>query len=111
MEKTGAAQFKWINGGHIAQPPPGFDAYFGPGPLYRFIDFDGVSQLDDMLSKLREFPEGLTAEDTMRRLVGDQQTFSAPAVRSTLDRLIKVLDEDPEITASIWLYRVLGLHD
>jgi hypothetical protein len=53
-----------------------------------------------MLSKLREFPEGLTAEDTMRRLVGDRQSFSAAAVRSTLARLIKVLDEDSDITVS-----------
>ncbi|KZZ91760.1 Serine hydrolase FSH [Moelleriella libera RCEF 2490] len=97
-EKCSSAEFKWVNGAHVAQPPPGFDEYFGPGPLYRFIDIDGVSALDDMLSKLREFPEGLTAEDTMRRLVGQRAQFSATAVRSTLDRLIKTLDEDPSIT-------------
>ncbi|KAK2595359.1 hypothetical protein QQS21_006895 [Conoideocrella luteorostrata] len=98
VEKSGTAEFKWINGAHSATPPPGFEAYFGPGPLYRFIDFDGVSELDDMLSKLREFPEGLNAEDTMRRLIGDNQAFTAPAVRRTLGRLIDMLDEDPEIT-------------
>lgn len=68
--------------------------------MYRFIDFDGVNELDNMMSKLREFPEGLTAEDTMRRLVGDQGTFSAPAVRNTLTRLISILDDDPNITVS-----------
>ncbi|EFY88041.1 hypothetical protein MAC_05905 [Metarhizium acridum CQMa 102] len=54
-----------------------------------------------MLSKLRGFLEDMTAEDTMRALVGGQQSFSAPAVRNTLRRLIKALDEDPDITATI----------
>ncbi|KAG6097869.1 hypothetical protein E4U31_004889 [Claviceps sp. LM219 group G6] len=98
VEKKGLAQFKWINGGHAATPPPGFDEYFGPGPLYRFIDFDGVSELDDILSRLREIPQGMTAEDAMRRLVGDKPSFKATAIQNTLDRLMIILDEDPEIT-------------
>ncbi|KAG6321610.1 hypothetical protein E4U22_001697 [Claviceps purpurea] len=98
VEKKGLARFKWINGGHAATPPPGFDEYFGPGPLYRFIDFDGVSELDDILSRLRDIPQGITAEDAMRRLVGDKPSFKATAIQNTLDRLIMVLDEDPEIT-------------
>ncbi|KAG6049141.1 hypothetical protein E4U17_006919 [Claviceps sp. LM77 group G4] len=98
VEKRGLARFKWINGGHAATPPPGFDEYFGPGPLYRFIDFDGVSELDDILSRLREIPQGTTAEDAMRRLVGDRSSFKATAIQDTLDRLMMILDEDPEIT-------------
>ncbi|KAG5934393.1 hypothetical protein E4U59_006250 [Claviceps monticola] len=98
VEKKGLARFKWINGGHAATPPPGFDEYFGPEPLYRFIDFDGVSELDDILSRLRDMPQGITAEDAMRKLVGDKPSFKATAIQNTLDRLMMVLDEDPEIT-------------
>lgn len=101
VEKKGLARFKWINGGHAATPPPGFDEYFGPGPLYRFIDFDGVSELDDMLSRLRDIPQGMTAEDAMRRLVGDKPSFQATAIQNTLDRLMMILDEDPEITVRL----------
>lgn len=79
-------------------PPAGFDDYFGPGPLYRFIDFDGVSELDDITSKLREIPQGLTAEDAMRRLIGNKQSFHASSVRNTLNSLIGVLDLDSSIT-------------
>ncbi|PNY26862.1 uncharacterized protein TCAP_03220 [Tolypocladium capitatum] len=89
--------FRWIDGGHIATPPPGFDHYFGTPPLYRFIDFDGVSELDDMLTKVRELPEGMTAEDTIRRLVGEREVFSGPAVKTALGRLFEIIDEDPEI--------------
>ncbi|KAG5984185.1 hypothetical protein E4U55_005798 [Claviceps digitariae] len=98
VERTGPTQFKWINGGHPATPPAGFDEYFGPGPLYRFIDFDGVSELDDILLKIRDIPAGLTAEDAMRRLIGEKQSFNASAVQNTLNRLMGVLDLDPTIT-------------
>ncbi|KAG6017862.1 hypothetical protein E4U54_001776 [Claviceps lovelessii] len=98
VERTSPTRFKWINGGHPVMPPAGFDDYFGPGPLYRFIDFDGVSELDDITSKLREIPQGLTAEDAMRRLIGNKQSFHASSVRNTLNSLIGVLDLDSSIT-------------
>ena len=97
IEKSGSVNFKWIDGAHDAQPPPGFDSYFGSPPLYRFIDFDGTTELDDMMSKIRDLPEGLTAEDTMRRLVGGKEMFKGPAVKSTLERIFEILDDDPEI--------------
>jgi hypothetical protein len=97
IEKPGAVDFKWIDGGHKATPPAGFETYFGAPPLYRFINFDGISWLDDALTKIRHIPEGLSAEDTMRLLIGDEDVFSAPAVKSTMDRLIEILDEDHEI--------------
>ncbi|KAK3172948.1 hypothetical protein OEA41_006274 [Lepraria neglecta] len=97
IEKLGSVQFKWINGGHGATPPSGFATYFGTPPLYRFINYDGISGLDDMLTRIRELPEGMTAEDTIRRMVGREEMFSRPAVKSALDRLFEILDEDPEI--------------
>lgn len=92
-----SVEFKWIDGGHGVTPPSGFDNYFGAPPLYRFIDFDGVSKIDDILSKVRDLPQGLTAEDTMRSLVGDQASWTVAAVRTTLDRLFDIVDSDPEI--------------
>lgn len=53
-----------------------------------------------MPSKIREFPEGLTAEDTIRRLVGEQEVYSWPAVKAALDRVFEALDEDQEIDVS-----------
>lgn len=100
VEKLGSVELKWINGGHVATPPPGFENYFGAPPLYRFIDFEGVSEFDDMLSKIRDIPKGLTAEDSMRRLVANQTSFRAEVVEATLERLFKIIDEDPEIDVS-----------
>ncbi|QPH02661.1 hypothetical protein C2857_006875 [Epichloe festucae Fl1] len=97
VQQAGSEQFKWIDGGHAATPPPGFDEYFGPGPLYRFVDYDGVGELDNLPAKLREFPAGATAEDTLRKFLGIQR-FSAQPIKSTLGRLIQLLDDDPEIT-------------
>lgn len=96
IQKPGV-DFKWIDGGHTATPPAGFETYFGSPPLYRFIDFDGISIVDDALTKIREIPEGFSPEETMRMLVGDQDIYSGPAVKSTMDRLLKILDEDHEI--------------
>lgn len=101
VEKPGKVDFKWIDGGYTANPPPGFETYFGNPPLYRHIDFDGLSSLDGMIDKIRELPEGMTAEDTMRQLVGDDgKMFTAPAVKNTMESMLKVLDEDPEIDVS-----------
>ena len=54
-----------------------------------------------MPAKIREFPEGLTAEDTMRKLIGEQDVYSAPAMKTALDRVFEMLDEDQEIDVSL----------
>jgi hypothetical protein len=100
IEKTNSGQFKWIDGGHHAQPPEGFDSYFGPPPWKRFINFDGVGALDDMMDKIREFPDGVSAEDAIRELTGGAAVYNASAIREALDRLFKIIDEDPEIDVS-----------
>ncbi len=107
VEKPGKVDFKWIDGAHSAQPPPGFDTYFGNPPLYRHIDFDGLESLETMMDKIRELPAGVTAEDTMRQLVGeDGELFTAPAVKKAMDRLLKIMDEDPEIDVSGLFFNV-----
>ncbi|KAG5972446.1 hypothetical protein E4U58_006554 [Claviceps cyperi] len=91
--------FKWISGRHEAIPPAGFSDYFGRGPLYRFIPFDGIEALEDVLHKLSEFPQGETAEDTIRQLIksdhGSQYTWDA--VRTTIEYILDAVREDPEI--------------
>jgi hypothetical protein len=103
VQKSGKGSFKWINGAHKAVPPTGFDDYFGTPPLFRFMEFDGVEGLGDMLEKVRDFPEGMSAEDTIRQLIGDDQVWTGKAVRSALDRLFEIIDSDPEIDVSLSL--------
>ncbi|RYP03313.1 hypothetical protein DL765_010540 [Monosporascus sp. GIB2] len=97
MEKSSRVKFRWIDGSHRAVPPPGFENYFGQPPLYRFVAFDGVKALDDVLSRIRELPQGITPEDTIRSLVKEQQPYSPRTLQSALDRLFQIMDEDPEI--------------
>ncbi|KAF4470999.1 ef-hand calcium-binding domain-containing [Fusarium albosuccineum] len=97
VRSSGSSTFKWIDGRHKAVPPPGFNNYFGSPPLFRFMEYDGVEGLDDMLVKIRDFPEGLTPEDTIRRLLGEEEMFTAKAVHAALDRLHEIIDQDPEI--------------
>lgn len=93
-------EFKWINGGYSANPPAGFNDYFGRPPLFRHINFEGISELDDMVNKIRDMPEGMSPEDTIRKLIGEKDMYDAPAVKGALDRLMEILDEDPEIDVS-----------
>ncbi len=99
-EKRGTAKFKWTQGTYEAQPPPGFEDYFGAGPLYRFMLYDGM-QAFDILEKIRDFPEGQTAEETMRLLMGSKPAETIDSVREAIEHLIKQIDEDPEIEVSV----------
>ncbi|KAL7892780.1 serine hydrolase FSH [Trichoderma sp. SZMC 28014] len=90
-------EFKWIDGFTKATPPPGFEDYFGAPPLYRFMDIDGVSELEQMIVKIRDMSQGSSPEDTMRKLVANKEQFAAPAVINSMNRLLQILDDDPEI--------------
>lgn len=89
--------FKWIEGAHPTTPPDNFANYFGPPPWLRHFQYDGVSALDAMITKIRDFPAGLSPEDTIRRLVSEESLSTKQAVRETLDRMVQILDEDPSI--------------
>ncbi|KAF2088079.1 hypothetical protein K490DRAFT_39979 [Saccharata proteae CBS 121410] len=93
------ASFKWTQGNHRAEPPEGFEDYFGPGPLYRFVDFDGIEGFDSIQEKIRDFPDGHGAEDTLRTLIGDGTEAIAANnnVREAIDDIFRQIDEDPEI--------------
>lgn len=65
--------FYFTHGPCKAAPPQGFEDYFGPAPHYRFIEPDVTAskgKSDDILSRIRDFPDCETAEDTMRELLG-----------------------------------------
>lgn len=100
VEKTGKGEFKWIDGGYPAKPPEGFDSYFGPPPWRRHINYDGVGALDELMDKIREFPDGVTAEDAIRDLIGGEAVYNADAIREGVGRILKMIDEDPEIEVS-----------
>ncbi|KAH8881785.1 duf341 domain-containing protein [Thozetella sp. PMI_491] len=95
-EKRGTAEFKWTQGAYEATPPPGFEDYFGAGPLFRFIKYDGMDAFD-LIDKIRDFPEGTSPEETMRALMGKDAANAVDSVRTTLQMLIDIIDSDPEI--------------
>lgn len=67
--------FYFIQGPCKAMPPPGFEDYFGPAPHFRFIEPDRASSQgrdEDVLSRIRDFPECETPEGTMRELLRGQ---------------------------------------
>lgn len=95
-EKRGNAEFTWTQGNREAIPPPGFEDYFGAGPLWRFIDYDG-SKAFDIVDRIREFPKGPNAEATMRLLMGNQPAYALSSVQEAIKRLLDIIDADPEI--------------
>jgi len=67
--------------------------------LYRFIPFDGIEALDDILNKLDEFPQGETAEDTIRQLIHSDygSQYSLEGVRGSIEYILDAVRADPEI--------------
>ncbi|ROV96996.1 hypothetical protein VSDG_04050 [Cytospora chrysosperma] len=96
MEKRGNVNFNWTQGTCPATPPEGFEDYFGAGPLWRFIEYDGDTAFD-IVDRIRDFPEGSNPEETMRVLFGDNQSCLATSVQNATQRLLDMIDADPEI--------------
>ncbi|KUI60985.1 UPF0483 protein C25G4.2 [Cytospora mali] len=96
MEKRGHTHFVWTQGTCPATPPKGFEDYFGAGPLWRFIQYDGDSAFD-VLDRIRDFPEGSNAEETMRLLYGKNPSYLVTSVQNAIQRLLDIIDADPEI--------------
>lgn len=92
-------QFKFTQGDYEAIPPPGFEEYFGAGPLFRFVDV-GLTTGPDIVSRLRDFPVGATAEDTMRLLADKDTKYLASNVTDAMASLMAQIDADPEIDVS-----------
>ncbi|PSR82296.1 serine hydrolase FSH [Coniella lustricola] len=96
LEARGNVEFTWTQGSRKAIPPIGFEDYFGAGPLWRFIDYDGSSAFD-ILEEIRDFPEGPNAEESMRLLMGGEPGYSAASVREAIHKLLDIIDADMEI--------------
>lgn len=95
----------FVNGEHVADPPKGFELYFGNPPLYRNIDFDGTGKLDAAMDRLREISsDGECYEDAMRELMPeDENTYTAKAVLNTIDHIFRLLKQDPEIKVFVFI--------
>ena len=69
-------------------PPEGFEEFFGNPPYYRFIEPDEKETENvDVLSRIRDFPQCETPEDTMRELMREGIADS----RRSTDEAIKYL--------------------
>lgn len=44
---------------------------------------------------------GMTAEDTIRKLINAEALASLEMIQSTLDRIFKIIDEDPSIDVGL----------
>ncbi|TLS26606.1 hypothetical protein PpBr36_05475 [Pyricularia pennisetigena] len=92
LTNDGTATFYFTHGPCEVVPPEGFEEFFGEPPYYRFIepdDVDAQMQDNDVLSRIRDFPHGETAEDTMRELM---QVGVATSHKSTA-RAMKYLSD------------------
>lgn len=86
----------WIDGIHETAPPDGFQDYFGAAPWHRHVKFEASS----FLKRIRQFPQEQGAEDSMRFLLAGEQLIPAESLTEALDRIFKILEDDPEITVS-----------
>jgi len=92
LSSDGATSFYFTHGTVPCTPPPGFETYFGPAPHYRFIDYDGIKS-NDVLERIRDMPEGRTAEDVLRELLPDGEADLKKGVEVALDALYQTMEE------------------
>ncbi|TVY16237.1 Esterase FUS5 [Lachnellula arida] len=72
LSSDNTAELHFIHGPCQAFPPEGFEEYFGAAPYFRFIEgakAEDGSDDGDVLERIRNFPQGATAEDQMRELM------------------------------------------
>ncbi|KAK3332338.1 serine hydrolase FSH [Cercophora scortea] len=96
MTEDGTATFHFINGPCKAVPPEGFEEYFGNPPYFRFIEPDQdveKTEDDDVLARIREFPDCETPEDTMRELMREGIASSHRSTDNALKYLVKIMEE------------------
>jgi len=96
LTEDGTATFHFINGPCKAVPPDGFEEYFGKPPYYRFIEPDEdveKTEDDDVLSRIRDFPDCETPEDTMRELMREGIATTHRSTNNALKFLLKIMQE------------------
>ncbi|CAK7225212.1 hypothetical protein SCUCBS95973_005785 [Sporothrix curviconia] len=95
LTEDGTAMFHFIEGPCVAVPPASFEDYFGNPPYFRFIEPDeaGKTQEDDVLSRIRDFPDCETPEDTMRELMKEGVATTHRSTDAALKYLLKIMKE------------------
>ncbi|ERT01098.1 hypothetical protein SPBR_03073 [Sporothrix brasiliensis 5110] len=95
LTEDGTAIFHFIEGPCVAEPPKGFEDYFGNPPYFRFIEPDEVGKTDDddVLSRIRDFPDCETPEDTMRELMKEGVATTHKSTDNALKFLLKIMKE------------------
>ncbi|KAM0715745.1 hypothetical protein Q7P37_008259 [Cladosporium fusiforme] len=96
LEKRSLATFTFTQGKHEAEPPLGWENYFGSRPLFRFLDpkhGDGF----EVLRRARRIPRGLSPEGTIRLFECGTGNFDVNIVRDALDAILQLITDDPEI--------------
>ncbi|KAG9247052.1 serine hydrolase FSH [Calycina marina] len=94
LESDGSASFTLTQGTYQCVPPNGFAEFFGPPPYFRFIDYDGL-QRSDTVERLRNFPDGATAEETLRELMpAKDEEIVLDSVKVCFDTLYKTIEEE-----------------
>ena len=104
LSEGDAATFHFIHGPCRAFPPDGFEQYFGPPPYFRFIEPDDATDKtadDDILTRVRDFPDCETPEDTMRELVFGGVASSHKSIDKALEYLIDIMEKSGPFDAVI----------
>ncbi|OCL14367.1 hypothetical protein AOQ84DRAFT_371348 [Glonium stellatum] len=95
LESDDTASFHFIHGPHETTPPPGFEEFFGGKPYYRFIEPDNKQGgSTDVLERIRDFPEGATAEDQMRELMKVGVSDGRQSTQDAIAYLYRIMEEE-----------------
>ncbi|KAI1375072.1 serine hydrolase FSH [Hypoxylon crocopeplum] len=90
-----SASFRFVDAPCEAVPPEGFEDFFGKPPYYRFIEPDEKETQDtDVLSRIRDFPECDTSEDTMRELMKEGVASSVLSTNRAIQYLFDIMDKE-----------------
>ncbi|KAI0179167.1 serine hydrolase-domain-containing protein [Hypoxylon sp. FL1284] len=107
MEDRGLATFAFTQGEHEAEPPLGWENYFGSRPLYRFLVAEEGDAFE-VVRRVRHIPRGLSPEDTLRLFRPDEKhkdkdgsDYDWSPFRRAIDRVFQTIEDDPEIDGLI----------
>ncbi|KAH9909897.1 serine hydrolase FSH [Xylariomycetidae sp. FL2044] len=91
----GTASFRFIDAPCEAVPPKGFEDFFGKPPYYRFIEPDDKeAEGTDALSRIRDFPECDTPEDTIRELFKEGVASSVLSAARAIHFLFGIMERE-----------------
>jgi hypothetical protein len=95
LTSDNSAEFHFIDGPCEAVPPKGFEDFFGKPPYYRFIEPDDkTSEETDPLSRIRDFPECDTPEETMRELMKEGVASCVLSTIAAIQFLFRIMEEE-----------------